>query len=198
MNAEISENHEGWTMDRIIQKIFPILGVLMIAGGLGYFLYTGFWDQVGKSGRLGAGFLLGMVAIFSGYNFQKKLKSFADTVIGGGIIILYITLIYGGRFETASEMNQLIPEGFALFVSALFSGTVAFYAQERNSSQILSVGILGAYLTPFWIGQVGSFEDYSVSYLGFLFYFLAINISLMLASFRMNSFGLMSLNSLGL
>ncbi len=185
-------------MDAIIQKIFPILGVLMIAGGLGYFLYTGFWEQVGKPGRLAAGFLTGALAILAGYNFQEKLKSFSDTIIGGGILMLYVTLIYGGRFETAENINQIIPEGFALLVAAVFSAAVAFYARERQSSQILAVGMLGAYLTPFWLGQVGDFDSYGVSYLGVMLYFLAINVALMFASFKMRAFGLMNLNSLGL
>lgn len=39
------------------------------------------------------------------------------------------------------------------------------------------MGILGAYMTPFFLGQEGVWE-YGVSYNSFLLYFLGINIAL--------------------
>jgi hypothetical protein len=199
------ETKNRWTVDNIIQKIFPILGVLLIAGGLGYFFYTGFWENIGKEGRLALGFFAGAMMVLGGYSFEKKLphlKYFADSIIGGGILLLYVTLIYGSRFDVADQLTSFsFPESFALIVSFLFCGAISFYALERKSSLILIIGMIGAYATPFFIGQIGGFETgdpYNISYLQFLIYFLAINIALLISSFRLNLISLIGANALGL
>lgn len=81
-------------IDKLVQKILPIVGVLFIVGGLSYLFYTGLWGVMDKTGRLAFGFFIAVAFMGSGFGLQEKLKQFSDVIIGGGILVFYITLIY--------------------------------------------------------------------------------------------------------
>lgn len=87
-NSEIS------LVDKLVQKILPIVGVLFIVGGIAYLFYTGLWGIMDKTARLGFGFFVAIAFIGSGFGLQNKLRQFSDVIIGGGILIFYITLIF--------------------------------------------------------------------------------------------------------
>ncbi len=70
-------------IDKLVQKILPIVGVLFIVGGLSYLFYTGLWGIIGKPGRLAFGFFMATAFMGVGFGLQEKLKQFSDVVIGG-------------------------------------------------------------------------------------------------------------------
>jgi uncharacterized membrane protein len=187
--------HKPITLDDIIQKWFPILGVICIVSSLSYLFYDGIWGNISEAGRLTLGFLAGIAMIGGGFAFESRLKYFADVFLGGGILLLYVTLIYGSRFESAEA--ALIPEAAALAIAALFAFGVAFYSLVRRAKVILGLGILGAYLTPFFMGQAGSYDS-AVSFPAFLLYFAAINVAVLFVSSRLFLKGIALLNALGL
>lgn len=193
-------------VDYIIQKWFPIIGILFIVGGISYLFYDGVWNTLNETGRLFFGFILGVAFMAGGFSFEKKLKNFADAIIGGGILIFYVTLIYGSRFEGATE-GAIIPEMWTLMIATLFSLAVVFYSYIRESKYILLLGMLGAYLTPFFIGQSGGYSrfinenvsiEHTLPLLAFLIYFAAINVSIFLVSRKMFLRGIGILNFGGL
>ncbi len=193
------------TIDYIIKKWFPVIGMLFVVGGLSYLFYDGLWKNINEMGRLGIGFIFGVLFIIGGYRFEDKLRGFGDVIIGGGILIMYVTLIYGSRFQDAA--SAVIPELFALVIALSFSISIAFYSYNRKSKYILILGVLGGYLTPFFVGRAGDFGNYLAtenvfSYeLGlpvFLIYFLAVGITIFLVSNKMFLKGIGLLNSLGL
>ncbi len=81
-------------VDKLVQKILPIIGVLFIVGGIAYLFYTGLWGIMDKTARLGFGFFVSIACIGTGFGFQNRLKQFCDVIVGGGVLIFYITLIF--------------------------------------------------------------------------------------------------------
>lgn len=193
-------------VDDIIKNWFPIVGILFVVAGMSYLFYEGVWQNLNESGRLILGFLTGIALISGSYPLEKKSKIIADAVLAGGLLMLYLTLIFGSRFQT-ENVQVLIPEAWALIIATLFTLGVAFFSYTRQSQYILLIGILGGYLTPFFIGETGSFKQfigdtgvfhYDLPLPAFLIYFAAINIAILIVSSRffLRSIGL--LNSLGL
>ena len=182
-------------VDKLVQKILPIVGVLFIVGGLSYLFYTWLWGVMDKTARLAFGFFIAVAFMGSGFGLQQKLKQFSDVIIGGGILIFYISLIYWSRFESPSDM--LIPEVASLGIALLFALAVWYFSQLRQSRTILGMGILGAYMTPFFLGQEWVW-DFQLGYNSFLIYFLGINIALFFAAKKIFLKDIVLFNMMGL
>lgn len=193
-------------IDDIIRNWFPIVGVLFVVAGMSYLFYEGVWQRLNETGRLTLGFLSGVALISGSYPLEKVSKIISDAVLAGGLLMLYVSLIFGSRFETI-EQQALIPEVWALIIATLFTLGVAFFAYTRRSQNVLLIGIIGGYLTPFFIGQgdqiVTFIKDegvfhYNLPLMVFLIYFLAINMAILLTanSFFLKGIGL--LNTFGL
>jgi hypothetical protein len=205
VEEEIIDENRPSTIDYIIKKWFPVIGVLFVVGGLSYLFYDGLWKNINEIGRLAIGFIFGILFITGGYTFENKLRGFGDVIIGGGVLIMYITLIFGSRFQSAEI--AIIPEVFALVIALAFSIAIAFYAYSRKSKYILIMGALGGYLTPFFVGRAGEFRNYLESEVTFqyelglpvfLIYFLAIGLAVFIVSNKMFLKGVGLLNSVGL
>lgn len=103
----------------IIAKFVPILGAILFVTGLGYLIYTSVWESMDQAMRLGVGFFVSIVIIGSAFSFSDKLRYFADVIMGGGILLLYGTLIYGSR--TTDIAIALIPEMVTLITAFFFT-----------------------------------------------------------------------------
>jgi hypothetical protein len=179
----------------IIAKFVPILGALLFTTGLGYLIYTSVWEAMDQTMRLGVGFFVSVVIIGSAFSFSEKLRYFADVVMGGGILLLYGTLIYGSR--TTDAATAVIPEVATLVTAFVFTLAVAYFSSLRKSKVILVLGILGAYLTPFVIGQNDVWAS-NISFNAYLVYFAAVNIVVFLMGREIAIHDLIPLNLLGL
>ena len=60
--------------------------------------------------------------------------------MGGGILLLYGTLIYGSR--TTEVATAVIPEIATIVTAFVFTLLVAYFASLRKSKVILALGIL--------------------------------------------------------
>jgi hypothetical protein len=183
------------TVDVIIAKFVPILGALLFITGLGYLIYTSVWEAMDQTMRLGVGFFVSVVIIGSAFSFSERLRYFADVVMGWGILLLYATLIYGSR--TTDVATAAIPEVATLVTAFLFTLVVAYFSSLRKSKVILALGILGAYLTPFVIGQNDIWAS-NISFNAYLVYFAAVNIVVFLMGREIAIHDLIPLNLLGL
>jgi hypothetical protein len=138
------------SIDLVIEKFIPVVGALFFIVGLGYLLYTSVWATLDTSVRLGLGFFLSILMIGTGYSATDKLKYLADIIIGGGVILLYGTLMYGSQ---ATDIGgAVIPEISSLIIAVFFTLAVTYFAAERKSTVIFALGMSAAYLTPFVIG----------------------------------------------
>lgn len=132
---------------------------------------------MGQTMRLSVGFFASLAIIGGAFSFSDRLRYFADITIGSGILLFYGTLIYGSR--TTDVAIAAIPEVATLVTAFVFTLAVAYFASYRKSKVILALGILGAYLTPFVIGQNDVWAS-NISFNAYLVYFASVNIVIFL------------------
>lgn len=185
----------GLTMDRIIEKFIPIIGAIFLTIGVGYLIYTTAWINLPIEARLGLGFFLSIAIIGGSFSMSEKLRYFTDIGIGSGVLLLYGTLIYGSR--TTEMATAAIPEVATLVTAFLFIIAVAYFASKRNSKVIIMLGMIGAYITPFVIGQNDVWVQ-NISYNAYLMYFAAINIAVFFLGKEISVRNIIPLNIIGL
>lgn len=186
---------ERLTLDKVIEKFIPIIGALFLIVGFGYLLYANAWIHFPMEVRIGLGFFFSIAIIGGSFSFSEKMRYFSDIGIGSGVLLLYGTLIYGSR--TTDLAAAVIPEVVTLYTAVLFTLAVSYFASKRNAKVILIVGMIGAYLTPFVIGQNDVWVQ-NVSFNAYLIYFLAINASVFLIGREISVRDIIPLNMLGL
>jgi len=165
---------ENITMDKIIEKFVPIVGALLLIIGFGYLIYANAWIHLTMEIRLALGFFFSVAIIGGSFSLPEKMRFFTDIGIGSGVLLLYGTLIYGSR--TTDLATAMIPEVVTLLTAICFTVAVSYFASKRHSKVILILGMIGAYLTPFVIGQNDVWAA-NISFNAYLIYFLAVNIA---------------------
>ena len=186
----------GWiSIDTIISKFVPIVGVTLFVIGLGYLIYNSIWIDLPMEAKLGLWFFLSLVTIGWAFSFSEKLRYFADVIMWGGILLLYGTLIYGSR--ATDTAHATIPEIATLFSAGIFTLISAYFAKLRQSKVILALGLIWAYLTPFVIGN-GGWDNPGIPFNAYLTYFAAVNIIIFLIGKEIAIHDLIPLNMLGL
>lgn len=90
-------------IDDIIRNWFPIVGILFVVAGMSYLFYEGIWQKLNETGRLTLGFLSGVALISGSYPLEKTSKIIADSILAGGLLMLYVSLTFGSRFETTEQ-----------------------------------------------------------------------------------------------
>ena len=186
---------EGITMDKIIEKFIPIAGAIFLIVGFGYLLYANAWVHLPMEIRIGLGFFFSVAIIGGSFSLAEKMRYFTDIGIGSGILLMYATLIYGSR--TTEIATAMIPEAATLFTAMLFTICMTYFASKRNSKVILILGMIGAYITPFVIGQNDVWVD-NVSFNAYLIYFIAVNVAVFLIGKEISVRDIIPLNIAGL
>ncbi len=194
-NTGSSFLREGITMDKIIEKFIPLVGSLLLIIGFGYLLYTSAWVHLTMEIRILLGFFFSVVIIGGSFSFSEKMRYFTDIGIGSGVLLLYGTLIYGSR--TTELGTAMIPEVASLFIALIFSIAVSYFALKRNSKSILMLGMVGAYITPFVIGQSDVWAG-TISFNAYLIYFFAVNLAMFLVGKEISVREIIPLNIIGL
>jgi uncharacterized membrane protein len=119
------------------------IGVLALILGMGFFLRLAFDNNwIGETGRVAVGVLVGLGFLGAGEFSKRRYPSWAQTLIGGGIAILYLSLY------AAFALYQLlgtIPT-FGLF--CLVTVTASILALRYESKTIAVLGIFGGFTTP--------------------------------------------------
>lgn len=133
--------------------------------------------------------------IGSAFSFSSGFRYFADVIMGGGILLLYGTLIYGSRATDTGLAT--IPEIASLFAAGIFTLIAAYFAHMRQSKVILALSMIGAYLTPFVIGNSG-WDNPNIPYNAYMIYFASVNLIVFLLGRTLAIHDLIPLNMLGL
>ena len=193
---EAGEVNSHITINKIIEKFIPIVGALFLTVGVIYLLYTSVWIHLDVTVRLGLGFFLSLAIIGGSYSLSEKIRYFADLGIGSGVLLFYGTLIYGSR-TTDLATKAAIPEVATLVTAFLFTLAVAYFSSIRKSIVILVLSMIGAYITPFVIGQNDVWVQ-NISFNAYLTYFAAINIVIYFLGKKISVRNIIPLNIAGL
>lgn len=94
-------------------------------------------------------------------------------------------------------VQATIPEVATLITAFIFTLGVAYFASLRQSKVILALGMLGAYLTPFILGQNDSWAK-DISFNAYLIYFTAVNVVIFFMGREIAIYDLIPLNLFGL
>jgi len=188
---------ENITMDKIIEKFIPIAGAIFLIVGLGYLIYANAWVNLSMEIRLTLGFFLSVVIIGGSFSFSEKMKYFTDIGIGSGVLLLYGTLMYGSRASELAADTAVIPEAVTLITALAFTVAVSYFASKRNSKVILILGMIGAYITPFVVGQNEVWVG-SMSFNSYLIYFFAVNLAVFFIGREISVRDIIPLNIIGL
>lgn len=162
------EGREGGFETEIGLKWLGRVGILALIIGIAFFLKYAFDnDWIGEAGRVAIGIFSGMVLLFLGDYLRQKYTTYAATLTGGGIAVLYLSIY--ASFSYYYLVEQLSAFIFMMCVTAI--GAFLAIRYERISLAILA--IMGGFLTPLLLStaennQVGLFSYITILNLGVL------------------------------
>lgn len=150
--AELMEARIGGTwLNRI--------GIVAFIFGLAFFLKYSFDNNwIGPAGRVVIGILAGLGLLAGGEKGQRKgYRIFAQGLTGGGIAALYFAIF--AAFSFYHLLGQIPAFGIMILVTT----TAVLLAVRYDSYAIAVLGIVGGFLTPFFLNtgvpnEVGLFS----------------------------------------
>ena len=140
------------------------IGIVAFIFGLGFFLKYSFDNNwIGPGGRIVIGIIAGLCLLVGGEIGQrKKYRVFAQGLTGGGIAALYFSIF------AAFGFYHLIGQLPAFGVMIMITMTAVLLAVRYNSFAIAMLGIIGGFLTPFFLSTDKPNEIGLFSYIALL------------------------------
>lgn len=140
LTAELTEIKIGGTL---LNRI----GIVAFVFGLGFFLKYSFDNNwIGPAGRVAIGILAGMILLAAGeYGQRKEYKIFSQGLTGGGIASLYFSIF------AAFSFYHLLGQTVAFGMMILITTTAVLLSVRYNSFATALLGIVGGFLTPFFL-----------------------------------------------
>ncbi len=137
------------------------VGTVALVLGVLYFLKYAFDNQwIGNTGRVLIGGFSGLALLYGGERFQTKgYKLYGQTVAGGGIVVLYLSIY--AAFNFYSLISQLP----AMLLMALVTAVCCSLAYRYDSRTLAIMGLLGGLLTPYLLSTGKSNQIGLLSYL---------------------------------
>ncbi len=137
------------------------VGTVALVLGVLYFLKYAFDNQwIGNTGRVLIGGFSGLALLYGGERFQTKgYKLYGQTVAGGGIVVLYLSIY--AAFNFYSLISQLP----AMLLMALVTAVCCSLAYRYSSRTLATMGLLGGLLTPYLLSTGKSNQIGLLSYL---------------------------------
>jgi len=119
------------------------IGVIAIIIGIAFFLKFAFDNNwIGPIGRVTLGIVAGLAMLGGGYYWQKRYPILAQTISGGGIAVLHLSIF--AAFAVYNLLHFYVAFSFLLLVSV----TSVALALRYNSMALAVIGILGAFVAP--------------------------------------------------
>lgn len=133
------------------------LGIIALLLALIYFFKYAFDNNwVGDTGKVALGIIFGLALLGAGEHFRKKgLHKFAYGFTGGGIASLYASIYAGYNFY---NLLNVYPAFGAMILITLSAVALSLH---HDSPAIASLGVLGGFLTPFFISNTQSQRSWS-------------------------------------
>ncbi|MBU4375552.1 DUF2339 domain-containing protein [Patescibacteria group bacterium] len=157
--TEAGEIKEKIGLEEIIGgKWFAKIGMTALVIGVSFFLKYAFDnDWIGPTGRVIMGIIAGIVLLFFGEKYIRKYFVYSQIITGGGIALLYLSVF------AAFDFYGLIPQWLAFVFMSLVTGTGVLLSLRYNALSLITVSILGGFITPFLLStgvdnQIGLFS----------------------------------------
>ncbi|PID83143.1 hypothetical protein CSB11_02810 [Candidatus Campbellbacteria bacterium] len=129
------------------EKVLPILGILTVLFGIGFFLSYAFEKNwIDQPTRVILGFVSGLAFIAVGKALLQKLGNYAVFLIGGGISILYLSAKFGLEYK-------LYDNTFAFIVMIIITAVAYFVSYITNSKTLAFISTIGGFLTPLLVSS---------------------------------------------
>ena len=124
------------------------IGILAVVIGVGFFLKLAFDNNwIEDAGRVALGVVGGLALLGGGEYISKRYPIYSQSLSGGGVAILYLTIF------AAFAFYGFIGAYPAIGLLFLVSATSAALALRRNSMAFAVIAVLGAFSAPFVIGM---------------------------------------------
>ncbi|MBU3925158.1 DUF2339 domain-containing protein [Patescibacteria group bacterium] len=166
-DAKETVKEEGFEAE-IGLKWLGRIGILALIFGVAFFLKYAFENNwIGEAGRVAIGILSGMVLIYLGDYLRQKYTSYASTLTGGGIAVLYLSIY------SSFAYYRLIDQIPAFIAMMIITAIGAFLAIRYERINLAVLSILGGFLTPILLStgannQIGLFSYMTILNLGVL------------------------------
>ncbi len=151
------------------------VGAAALVVGVGFFIKYAFDNQwIGETARIILGVITGMVLMGFGEYWKEKYGKYAQTLTGGGIAILYLSIYSAFAFYS---LIGVYPAFLLMSIVTLAAGVLAV---RYNSAVIAFLGIVGGYLTPLFL-----YKDFAKNEAVLISYITLLNFCVIgIASFR--------------
>lgn len=146
------------------------VGVVLLIIGLGFLAQIaareGFFPL---ELRLAAVALTGVVLCIIGWRLRDKRRTYALSLQGGGVGIMYLTVF------ASLQLYQLLPASLAFVLLALIAVLSAILAVLQNAQGLAVLGAIGGFSAPFFASS-----DSGGSHIVLFSYYLILNIGILL------------------
>tara|TARA_A100001037_G_scaffold299595_1_gene325547 strand:- start:59943 stop:62255 length:2313 start_codon:yes stop_codon:yes gene_type:complete len=159
------------------------IGVIAVLIGTAFFLKLAIDNKwIDETGQVTLGILTGLIFIGLGEYFYRSYTKYAQTLFGGGIGILYISVF--AAFAIHSMFGLYITVGMVFLITF----TASLLALKHDSASLATIGIIGAFLAPFIISAGNSSlispgsSNYNNLKSQFLFYVILLDLGVLFLS----------------
>ena len=145
-------------------NILVKVGVLAIVVGMGFFIKYAFDSGIiGETGQIAIGLFSGMVLIGAGEFWKTTYAKYAQTITGGGIAILYLSIYGAYSFYDPPVIDSVFVTFMLMALVTAFAGILSV---RYNARLIAIIGLLAGYATPLMLYKdLGSEATLLISYI---------------------------------
>ncbi len=151
-SVEPEEKEDG---EFVWAKYLARAGVAAILLGVAFFLKLAIDNNwIGIMGRVAIGVIVGLTGLILGQFLRSKYKGYSDTLIGGGLAVLYVTVFF------AHSYYGLIGSPVALGLMVGITALAVMMSVMDKAEGLARLGIIGGFLAPILIstGRSGIFD----------------------------------------
>ncbi|PIR47121.1 MAG: hypothetical protein COV07_00395 [Candidatus Vogelbacteria bacterium CG10_big_fil_rev_8_21_14_0_10_45_14] len=166
-------------------NLFALVGVIsLVIGAIAFYFYAVAQGWINEAVRVLIVLLVGGGLMAVGEFLKEKYKRYSSILFGGGIVLLYLSVYM------ANVHYSLIDIITAYAILVIFTVIAGMLSMRRGENEAIVISMLGAYLTPFLLGQA----ETSATALGI--YMTIINIFVVVAAYYQSSFRQVAVGSL--
>jgi len=156
VHQSVYEVKEGWfekwlrnnpDIEKFIgENLINKIGIAILVLGIAFFVkYAIDQNWINEVGRVGIGFLCGIILIGIGHRLRNNYRSFSSVLVGGALAIFYFTAAfafhqYGLISQTAAFIIMVVITAFAVILSVLY-----------NRLELAVLATVGGFITPFLV-----------------------------------------------